>query len=84
MRLAGGRPALVGGTEREQEADAVLDGSVDQFEHLRYEFPHPGCSEVGVEVGACLPAFVDDEFAGSALDFVGLVVDVAGVVGARG
>jgi hypothetical protein len=70
----------VSGAERAQQADAVLDGSLDQFEHPRDEFPHPGRGEVGVEVGAGLPAFVDDELAGPALDFVGLVVDVAGVV----
>ncbi|GHA86688.1 hypothetical protein GCM10010512_17750 [Streptomyces thermoviolaceus subsp. thermoviolaceus] len=70
----------MGGAERTQQADAVLDGSVDQFEHLRDEFPHPGRGEVGVEVGTGLPAFVDDESAGRAFDFVGLVVDVAGVV----
>ncbi|WP_431992256.1 hypothetical protein [Streptomyces albogriseolus] len=64
----GGRAALAGGAERTQQADAVLDGSVDQFEHLRDEFPQPGRGEVG----ACLPVFVDDELAASAIDFVAL------------
>ncbi|WP_250007636.1 hypothetical protein [Actinoplanes sp. M2I2] len=44
--------ALLGGAERAQQGYAVLDGTVDQFEHLRHEFLHARGAEVRVEVFA--------------------------------
>lgn len=48
----------MGGPKRPQQPDAVLDGTVDQLEHLRDEFLHPRCAKVSVEQKISAPSSV--------------------------
>ncbi len=52
------------GPKGQQQTNAVLDGTVDQFKHLRDEFLHARCAQMSVEQLVVLPALVDDERAG--------------------